>query len=82
MLFVVGTVRIQLLLVRTVSWRTADLLFSSHYCYYTYRLMDWGVGRGVVVVEVATKSVPVQSVWTCKHRLLLKSHQQESSPIN
>lgn len=46
MLFVVGMVRIQLLLVRTASSRTADLLFSSHCCYYTYRLMDWGGGGG------------------------------------
>lgn len=34
MLFVVGMIRIRLLLVRTVSSRIANTLFLSHYCYY------------------------------------------------
>lgn len=44
MLFVVGMVRIQLLLVRTVSSRRATLAFPSHCCYYrTSLLCDWPV---------------------------------------
>lgn len=82
MLFVVGMVRIQLLLVWTASSRTADLLFSSHCCYYTYRLMDWGGGGGSGSRGGCHQVCSSSTCLDLQAPAPLKSHQQKSSPIN
>lgn len=81
MLFVVGMVRIRLLLVRTVSSRTANIPFSSRYCYYRYRLRDLEVfwGHGFCVSHQFHSS----SICLCLQTpASLKAQEQKSSSIN